>query len=239
LPAGADVTKACRNESQVAARTPPSPRGVDSETSRGNVMARVSLLPIETWPAELRAALGAEAPSQVELGVTRITAHRPVLSIAMMQYNQALRSHRTLPERLMELVRLRIAFHNQCRSCMAIRYASAVEDGLEEGAVCSLQKPYEAPDLSDADKTAIEYGERLATDHLSIDEGMYDRLRTFFSEAQIVELGLWAAWCVGLGRLAATWDMVEDLPEAFQDRSQERIGPWQGQPVVVNRQATS
>jgi alkylhydroperoxidase family enzyme len=200
-------------------------------------MARLTLLPIETWPADLQAAMGAETPSQIELGVARITAHRPALSLAMLQYNQALRSNRTMPERLMELVRLRIAFHNQCRSCMAIRYASAVEDGLDEGAVCSLQKPYEAPGLSDADKAAIEYGERLATDHLSIDEAMYSRLRSFFSEAQIVELGLWAAWCVGLGRLAATWDMVEDLPDAFQDRSQERIGPWQGEPVVVNRRA--
>ena len=202
-------------------------------------MARLSLLAIETWPTELKAALGADTPSQIELGITRITAHRPALSIAMLQYNQALRSNRTLPERLMELVRLRIAFHNQCRSCMAIRYASAVDDGLEEGAVCSLQKPYEASDLSEPEKAAIEYGERLATDHLSIDEATYNRLRTSFSEAQIVELGLWAAWCVGLGRLAATWDMVEDLPEAFQDRSQARIGPWQGQPVVVNRGASS
>ncbi|MDP3747169.1 MAG: carboxymuconolactone decarboxylase family protein [Phenylobacterium sp.] len=202
-------------------------------------MARLSLLPIETWPPELKAAVGGSAPSEIELGVTRITAHRPVLSVAMMQYNQVLRSNRTLPERLMELVRLRIAFHNQCRSCMAIRYASAVEDGLDEGAVCSLQKPFEAPDLSEAERSAIDYGERLATNHLSIDEAVYDRLRTFFNEAQIVELGLWAAWCVGLGRLAATWDMVEDLPEAFQDRSQQRIGPWQGEPVVVNRGASS
>jgi hypothetical protein len=29
--------------------------------------------------------------------------------------------------------------------------------------------------------------------------------------------------------------MVEDLPEAFQDRSQERIGPWQGAAVIVAR----
>ncbi len=198
-------------------------------------MARLSLLPIETWPEGLKAVFGDGAPSQIELGVTRITAHRPVLSMAMMQYNQALRANRTLPERLMELVRLRIAFHNQCRSCMAIRYASAVDDGLDEGAVCSLQKPFEAPDLSEAERWAIDYGERLATNHLSIDDAVYDRLRTLFSEPQIVELGLWVAWCVGLGRLAATWDMVEDLPEAFADRSQEAVGPWQGRPVVVNR----
>src|SRR5687767_4273785 len=181
-------------------------------------MSRISLLPVESWPPELKAALGDATPSQFELGVSRITAHRPVLSLAMLQYNQALRSNRTLPERLMELVRLRIAFHNQCRSCMAIRYASAVDDGLEEGAVCSLEKPYEATDLSEADKAAIEYGERMATNHLSIDDAMYDRLRGFYTKPQIVELGLWVAWCVGVGRLAATWDMVEDLPEAFQDR---------------------
>jgi len=198
-------------------------------------MSRISLLPVESWPPDLKAALGDATPSQIELGVSRITAHRPVLSLAMLQYNQALRSNRTLPERLMELVRLRIAFHNQCRSCMAIRYASAVDDGLEEGAVCSLEKPYEATDLSEADKAAIEYGERMATNHLSIDDAMYDRLRGFYTEPQIVELGLWVAWCVGVGRLAATWDMVEDLPAAFQDRSQARIGPWQGAPVVVNR----
>ena len=198
-------------------------------------MSRISLLPVESWPSDLKAALGDATPSQIELGVSRITAHRPVLSLAMLQYNQALRSNRTLPERLMELVRLRIAFHNQCRSCMAIRYASAVDDGLEEGAVCSLEKPYEATDLSEADKAAIEYGERMATNHLSIDDAMYDRLRGFYTEPQIVELGLWVAWCVGVGRLAATWDMVEDLPEAFQDRSQAQIGPWQGAPVVVSR----
>ncbi len=200
-------------------------------------MSRISLVPLEAWPADLQALVGGGNPSEVELGVSRITAHRPVLSAAMMQYNRALRANRTLPERLMELVRLRIAFHNQCRSCMAIRYASAVEDGLDEGAVCSLEKPYEAADLSDADKAAIEYGERMATNHLSIDAGLYDRLRTFYTEPQIVELGLWVAWCVGVGRLSATWDMVEDLPQAFQDRSQDRVGPWQGVPVVVSRGA--
>jgi len=195
------------------------------------------MLPFEAWPSELRGAMGDQVPSAVEAGVLRITAHRPAISLAMMQYNAALRANRTLPERLMELVRLRIAFHNQCRSCMAIRYASAVDDGLEEGAVCSLERPYEAADLSDADKAAIDYGERMATNHLSIDQATYDNLRGHFSEPQIVELGLWVAWCVGVGRLAATWDMVEDLPEAFQARPGETVGPWQGEPVVVSRGA--
>jgi alkylhydroperoxidase family enzyme len=198
-------------------------------------MSRLTPVPLEQWAPELREMFGGVDPDPIERGSLRITAQRPDLALPLAQFGRALRVHRTLPERLMELVRLRIAFHNQCRSCMAIRYASAVDDGLEEAAVCSLQQPYEAPDLSDAERLAIEYGERMATNHLSIDDAMYDRLRAVFTEPQIVELGLWAAHCVGMGRLAATWHMVEDLPEPFRQEGDAPIGPWSGEPVVVNR----
>ena len=46
---------------------------------------------------------------------------RPELDAAMMALDATLRAHRTLPPRLVELVRLRVAFHNQCRPCMSIR----------------------------------------------------------------------------------------------------------------------
>jgi AhpD family alkylhydroperoxidase len=200
-------------------------------------MSRIRKIPVDQWVPAMQDLLAGSNPTPVELGNLRITAHRPELAVPMALYMRALRDHRSLPERLMEVVRLRIAFHNQCRSCMAIRYAKAVDDGVDEETVCSLQQPYEDPHLSDAEKAAIEYGERMATNHLSIDEAMYDRLRGFFTEAQIVELGLWVAQCVGMGRLAATWDMIEDLPEPFRGTTGEAIGPWQGTPVVVNRTA--
>ena len=197
-------------------------------------MSRISTLAYEDWAPELQAA-GASRPSAVELGISRIIAHRPEIALGLGQFTTALRLHRTLPERLMELVRLRIAFFNQCRSCMAIRYASAVDDGLSEGLVCSLERPAEAPDLTDAEKAAIRYGELMATDHLSIDDQVYDGLRTHFNEPEIVELGLWCALCVGVGRLAASWDMVEDLPSAFQQRDGGPMTPWRGEATVVSR----
>ena len=118
---------------------------------------------------------------------------------------------------MIELVRLRVAFHNQCRSCMAIRYPDALADGLTEDLVCSLEKPMEADDLTDAEKLAIRYGELFATNHLAIGDDFYDQLREHFTEAQIVELGLNVALFVGVGRLSATWDMIEELPDRFQD----------------------
>lgn len=57
----------------------------------------------------------------------------------------------------------------------------------------------------------------MATDHLSIgEEG--DALRRHFSEPEIIELGLHLAFCIGFGRLRATWDLVDDLPARFHDR---------------------
>ncbi len=89
----------------------------------------------------------------------------------------AIRESGGLPPRLMELVRLRIAFHNQCRSCMSIRYQSAIDDGLTEDAVCSLEQPAEAADLTDAERGALRFADLFATNHLAIDESVYDGLR--------------------------------------------------------------
>ena len=59
---------------------------------------------------------------RVQLGVGGIIAHRPEIAAALGSITDAINHQGTLPRRLVELIRLRIAFHNQCRSCMAIRY---------------------------------------------------------------------------------------------------------------------
>ena len=151
--------------------------------------------------------------------------------LGMMQFAGALKVHRQLPEKLVELVRLRVAFFNQCRSCMAIRYTDALEDGVTEDLVCSLERPQEAENLTPAEKAAIRFGEAFATDHLRIDEAMYAGLREHFSEAEIVELGMTCAFFVGFGRLAATLHMVEELPDAF--RQEGVVAPWGEERVIV------
>ena len=116
---------------------------------------------------------------------------------------------------------------------MAIRYHDGVEAGIDEDLVCSLEKPQEASDLSDAEKAAINYGELFATNHLAINDSVYDNLRKYFSEEEIVELSITVAWFVGMGRLAATYHMVEELPEAFQNNDENQLTPWNEESIVV------
>ncbi|MFN4038329.1 MAG: carboxymuconolactone decarboxylase family protein [Erythrobacter sp.] len=194
-------------------------------------MSRIAKLAPEEWDARLQQAIHPENLTDLEQGLTRYFAHCPEQALGLMGFGAALKLNRSLPERLVELVRLRVAFFNQCRSCMAIRYSDAVADGVTEGLVCSLERPQEAENLTPAEKAAIRYGELMATDHLAIDDAMYDELRRHFTEAQIVELGMTVAFFVGFGRLAATWHMVEELPQAFQ--TAEKIAPWGADKIQV------
>jgi AhpD family alkylhydroperoxidase len=195
-------------------------------------MTRVAKIDVENWDPELRAMTRADEATPLEQGLMRIFANVPELAKAFVQFGGAMKRSRTLSPRLVELVRLRVAFHNQCRSCMAIRYTEAANDGVTEDLVCSLERPAEADNLTEAEKVAIEYGERFATNHLSIDDEFYDRLRRHFTEAQIVELGTTVAFFVGFGRLAATWHMVEELPKKFQE-SADVIAPWKEEAILV------
>ena len=102
---------------------------------------------------------------------------------------------------------------------------------MDEGAVCSLQRPYEAPDLTDAEKSALQYADLMASDHLSIDDSTFADLRQHFTENEVVELGIHVGICVGFGRLAASWDLVDDLPDELRSRT-EIAAPWQVSGVV-------
>jgi alkylhydroperoxidase family enzyme len=195
-------------------------------------MSRIAKLDPSEWDPELRTLTRADEATALEQGLMRMFAHRAPLAKGMIQFAGALKAHRTLPDRLVELVRLRVTFFNQCRSCRAIRYRDAVDDGVTEDLVCSLEKPADAPNLTDAERCAIDYADRFATDHLSIGDDTYEGLRRHFSEAEIVELGMTVAFFVGFGRLAATLDMTEELPAAFQDHSR-MLTPWREESVVV------
>jgi AhpD family alkylhydroperoxidase len=169
---------------------------------------------------------------RINLGVASLVSRLPKVAEALGALTAALKSG-TLPPRLLELVRLRIAFHNQCRSCMSVRYQSAVDDGLTEDAVCSLERPAEAPDLSDAERAALKFADLFATNHLAIDESIYDELRRYLTEDELVELGMHCAVSLGVGRLTATWDVTDDVPEAFRS-GVDRVTPWASTGVIAS-----
>jgi AhpD family alkylhydroperoxidase len=190
-------------------------------------MTRLSELPFEQWDPDLREMFESAGidPTEKQYVASSVLAHAPNVAKANMAFmGAALQGHR-LTRRLLELVRLRLAFHNQCRSCMAMRFQAAVDDGLSEDLVCSLEKPMEAPDLTEREKAALEYADLFAINHFAITDATFDKLRLHFTEPEIVELCMFCAFYLGVGRVFAVWDMTEELPEAYRDKS-AKAAPW-------------
>ncbi|HEY0975501.1 MAG TPA: carboxymuconolactone decarboxylase family protein [Solimonas sp.] len=161
-------------------------------------------------------------------------ARRQALNGRIQAFSQSLRQGATLRPRLIELVRLRIAFHNQCRYCMSVRVGAALDDGLTEPLVCSLEKPADDPDLSAAEKAALAFADRFATDHLSIDATVLARLRKHFDEDELMDLGALAACFTGFGRMGAVFDGGETLPVGPRADDGAPLAPWRvEQPLVV------
>jgi len=197
-------------------------------------MSRVAELPFNEWDADLRSLVHEDSGSPLEKKARGVLANAPHIAMANAAFLGTALQRCKLPRRLIELVRLRIAFHNQCRSCMAMRFQSAVEDGLTQDLVCSLEKPMEAPNLTKAEKAALEYADVFATNHFAINDETFRKLRQFFTEGQIVELGVLTGYFVGFGRFLASLDIVEELPEVYQDKSR-KVGPWESAESVVVR----
>jgi AhpD family alkylhydroperoxidase len=186
-------------------------------------MSRVAPAPFEQY----QPLFGADAPLR-----QRIYAQAPLVAGPYLEFMTALRKNSLLPGRLIELVRLRISFHNQCRSCMAMRYSDALDDGLTEGLVCSLEKPQESDDLTPAEKSALAFADRMATDHLSVSDDTFADLRSQFSEPEIMDLCFQVASFVGYGRMGSALAMIDDLPEEYSDPDAV-LAPWRQTPQSV------
>jgi alkylhydroperoxidase family enzyme len=199
-------------------------------------MSRIPMLPTDQWDPEFRAACEGSGiqPDTFQWRANAILAHAPHMAKANAYWMATAMAGRKLSRRLLELVRLRLAFHSQCRSCMAMRFSSAMDEGFTEDLVCSLEKPMEAPDLTPPEKAALAYADLFATNHFAIDEATFAGLREHFTDGEIIELGMFVGFFLGTGRFLSTLDMTEELPKVYQDKSQ-KAAPWMapGQVVLV------
>ena len=71
-------------------------------------------------------------------------------------------------------------------------------------ALCDYENHLE---FSSREKLALRFAERMALNHLSIDDSFFQDLRQEFSPAEIIELGMLTGLFIGYGRLLAVLDL--------------------------------
>lgn len=64
------------------------------------------------------------------------------------------------------------------------------------------------------EQAALDFAERLATEHTAIDDAFMTRIRQHFADAELVELGLVTAAFTMLGRLHRTFGVAPMSPKS-------------------------
>lgn len=105
-----------------------------------------------------------------------------------------------LPPEERELARMRIAQINDCVACSDFRAPSVLEAGVAPELYENVAAFATYPGYTPRQRLAIEYAERFATDHSSIEDTFINRLRELFTDAEVLDLTLCIAVFLGLGR---------------------------------------
>jgi AhpD family alkylhydroperoxidase len=105
-----------------------------------------------------------------------------------------------LPPVERELARMRIAQINDCAACADFRAPSVLDAGIAPELYENVASFATYPGYTARQRLAIEFAERFATDHASIDDSFFARLRPLFSDEEVLDLTLCVAVFLGLGR---------------------------------------
>jgi alkylhydroperoxidase family enzyme len=88
-----------------------------------------------------------------------------------------------------------------------------MEKGLTEEKISRLGEYRTDPSFTERERIALEFAERLALDHHSLDDDFFRRMRGSFSDAEIVELGMAIGQYIGFGRLLMVLDLERTVCE--------------------------
>ncbi len=139
----------------------------------------------------------------------QIWSLQPELGAAAMQLVEAAYNKSILPVGVREAARMRIAQLNACTVCLAFRADSVKSQGLTEDFYGQVGTPDGGAGFSPQERMAMEYAERFATDHLSIDDAFFVRLRDCFSDPEILDLTICLSAFLGLGRTLRALGITE------------------------------
>ena len=124
----------------------------------------------------------------------------PGIGIPASTFATSVYEHTTLGLREFEAARLRIAQINGCLFCQDWR---TERDGVrvEDTFADAVTHWRTTRDFDDRTRLAAEYAERYAVDHHGLDDAFWSRMKSHYTDREIVELSMCLGSWLAFGRL--------------------------------------
>ena len=132
----------------------------------------------------------------------------PELGGAVGNLSAAVYGDRLVSPRVREVARMRIAQINGCNVCLQWRFPEMADRGVTEELYAHVEDPANG-DYSEQERLAIEYADKFALDHRSLDDAFFARMKAAFSDREIFELTVCIGDWVAFGRMTAVLDLDE------------------------------
>jgi AhpD family alkylhydroperoxidase len=115
-----------------------------------------------------------------------------------------------LPHKLKEMCRIKISVAHQCGYCSTVRSNVAKAEGLTEDMINDLVGAYHTSKYFTArEKAALHYADLFKQGEHAIDKDeVYDELKNYFSDEEIIELGMLCAQTDGVGKLVKSLNVL-------------------------------
>ncbi len=118
----------------------------------------------------------------------RTMAHRPEIFETIIAHMEAVLNTGTLPKALKELVIVRTSQLNRTQYCLASHTTICRKLGWSDEHITALENATGSAKFSEAEKTAIHLAEVMTLDAHGYTDADFARLRSFYSEGEIIEL---------------------------------------------------
>ena len=134
---------------------------------------------------------------------------RSPLGIAWVEYWNKLLYQGVLPHKLKEMCRIKISVAHQCGYCSTVRSNVAKAQGLTEDMINDLFDYSGSARFSAREKAALHYADLFKQGEHAIDKDqVYADLAKHFSDEEIIELGLFCAEVVGVGKFVKSLNVL-------------------------------
>ena len=113
-------------------------------------------------------------------------------------------------QRYKQLVRLKLSLLHGCRTCNKQNVPGALAAGITQAQVDAMDD-FENGPFTAADKAVLAYASEVALTNAAgrMTPALYARLRSHFTEADLLELGVTMAVISGMAKLSFVLDLVE------------------------------
>ncbi|MGZ8197813.1 MAG: carboxymuconolactone decarboxylase family protein [Burkholderiales bacterium] len=140
----------------------------------------------------------------------RILARVPDYAKALLRALLLSHTEGAVDHNLKELIRIQRARAAGDTYFANLRSVRARLAGLDEETIAAASGDYEHDArFSEAEKSALRYARRMYEDPSAVDAALYADLKSYFSEAQIMELGAFIAFHYGMQVFMRTLDTSE------------------------------